>query len=416
MISVDDLTVSYGGATVLDDVSLSVDPGTFVGLVGPNGAGKTTLLRAMSAALTPESGSVDVCGESIHGLSARAASRRVAVVPQDTTVSFSFPVRDLVAMGRTPHRSRFTTATHEDHRAVDEAIDRVGITDLADRPVDELSGGERQKVTIARALAQETPVLLLDEPTASLDVNHQVETLELVRELVLDGKTAVAAIHDLSLAARYCDELALLSGGDIVAAGAPDTVLTRPRLRASFDAETVLTRNPVTESVTVTPLARPVETLECSVHVVGNGSVAARTLERLANADATVSVGPAPPGDALVETARLLGVDSLLADPYAALDETTVASLREAVATADVVVLAEPHLSAGNRGVIDAVADAESVVVVEDGPWRSRVASELHSRYASVRDRATVLDAETVTGAIQAALGSSGTMADSYQD
>ncbi|WP_435318168.1 ATP-binding cassette domain-containing protein [Haloarchaeobius sp. TZWSO28] len=415
MITVDGVTVAYGDATVLDDVSLSVDSGTFVGLVGPNGAGKTTLLRAMSAALTPESGTVEVCGEPIHDLSARAASRQVAVVPQDTTVSFSFPVRDLVAMGRTPHRSRFTTATPEDHRAVDEAIERVDIADLAARPVDELSGGERQKVAIARGLAQETPVLLLDEPTASLDVNHQVETLELVRELVADGKTAVAAIHDLSLAARYCDELVLLAGGDVVASGEPDSVLTRPRLRESFDAETVLTRNPVTESVTVTPLARPVESLDCSVHLVGNGSVAARTLERLANADAEVSVGPAPPGDALLETARLLGIDSLLANPYAALEEATVASLRAHIADAEVVVLAEPYLSDGNRAVLDAVDSVDSLVVVEDGPWRSHVASDLHSDYSRVREAATITDPETVAIAVRATQ-SAEQLADYYQD
>ncbi|WP_267639331.1 ATP-binding cassette domain-containing protein [Haloarchaeobius amylolyticus] len=416
MISVADVTVAYGDATVLDSVSLSVDAGTFVGLVGPNGAGKTTLLRTMSAALAPETGSITVCGEDVQALSAKAASRQVAVVPQDTTVSFSFPVRDLVAMGRTPHRSRFTTARPEDHRAIDDAIERVGIADLADRPVDELSGGERQKVAIARALAQETPVLLLDEPTASLDVNHQIETLELVRELVADGKTAVAAIHDLSLAARYCDELALLAGGDIVASGEPDSVLTRPRLRESFDAETVLTRNPVTESVTVTPLAQSVDALDRRVHVLGNGSVAARTLERLASADAAVTVGPAPPGDAVVETARLLGVDPLLSDPYTALDEASVDSLRAHVAESDVVVLAEPHLSAGNSAVLDVVAEADSLVVVEDGPWRASVAGDLHSRYAQVRERATVTDPETVARAVQAAGQTPERPPNSYQD
>ncbi|WP_435358120.1 ATP-binding cassette domain-containing protein [Haloarchaeobius sp. DFWS5] len=389
-IHVDDVSLSYGDVPVLDGVSLSVDEGSFVGLVGPNGAGKTTLLRTVSAALEPETGTVEVYDESMHDLSSKAASRRVSVVPQDSTISFSFPVRDLVDMGRTPHRSRFARATAKDTRAVEDAIDRVGIRELADRPVDELSGGERQKVVLARALAQEAPVLLLDEPTASLDVNHQVETLELVRDLVADGKTAIAAIHDLSLAARYCDELVLLADGDVVATGEPDEVLTRPRLRDSFDAETVLTRHPVTESVTVTPLARAPDSLDARVHVVGTGSVAARTVERLESADATVSVGPAPPGDAVVETARLLGVPTTLTEPYSPVDEDTLSALRERVSTADTVVLADLHVTAGNRDVLSAVRDATSLVCVEDGQWRSRVESDYHDAYRRLRERAVV--------------------------
>ncbi|WP_435332541.1 ATP-binding cassette domain-containing protein [Haloarchaeobius sp. TZWWS8] len=403
MIRLDDVSVSFGDATILDGVSLSVDDGSFVGLVGPNGAGKTTLLRTVSAALAPGSGTVRVGGDSMQVLGSKAASRRVAVVPQDTTISFSFPVRDFVAMGRTPHRSRFSRATAEDERAVDDALARVGIEELASRPVDQLSGGERQKVVIARALAQETPVLLLDEPTASLDINHQVETLELVRELVADGKTVVAAIHDLTLAARYCDELVLLADGDIVATGEPDEVLTRPRLRDSFDAETVLTRNPVTESVTVTPLARAPDELDCTVHVVGTGSPAARVVERLVTADATVSVGPSPPGDAVVETARLLDVDTTLSDPYSPLSGEAVAELEMRAAESDVVVLADLHVTDGNRAVLDAVADSDSLVFVEDGPWRSRVASDYHTTYQRIRDRAVVAEPETVLGAVVSA-------------
>ncbi|WP_435349380.1 ATP-binding cassette domain-containing protein [Haloarchaeobius sp. HRN-SO-5] len=401
MIRLDDVTVSFGDATVLDGVSLSVDDGTFVGLVGPNGAGKTTLLRTVSAALTPDSGAVTVAGDPIHRLGSKAASRRVAVVPQDTTVSFSFAVREVVAMGRTPHRGRFEPSTREDGDVVDDALGRVGATHLARRRIDELSGGERQKVVVARALAQETPVLLLDEPTASLDVNHQVETLELVTDLVADGKTVVAAIHDLSLAARYCDELALLGDGGLVSVGPPEDVLTRDRLAASFDAQTALTRNPVTDSLTVTAVARQQETVDRRVHLVGSGPTAARTLERLVGTDARVTVGPVAPGDALAEAARLLDVPVEHRAPQEPADAASLTDARARMDRADVVIVAAPALAVGDSGLFDALMDCDPLVVVDDEDrWDDHVPPASTDRAADLRRHGVRADPGEVVEAV----------------
>ena len=254
-IDVSDLSVTLGGVSVLDSVSTSVDEGRFVGLVGPNGAGKTTLLRAINGALTPDRGTVRVAGQDIAGLGSRATSRLVATVPQSTASAFDFPVRHVVAMGRTPHVGRLGTRTAADRAAVDEAMARAAVADLADRPVTDVSGGERQRVVLARALAQDTPVLLLDEPTSDLDVNHQVRTLELVADLVDEGRTVVAAIHDLDLAARYCDRVALLAGGKLRAVGTPDEVLTAERLERVFDTPVEVGENPATGTASVTALS-----------------------------------------------------------------------------------------------------------------------------------------------------------------
>ncbi|MBB6646248.1 ATP-binding cassette domain-containing protein [Halobellus sp. MBLA0160] len=254
LLAVDGLRVRLGGATVLDNVDATADRGRFVGLVGPNGAGKTTLLRTIAGAITPDEGRVTVDGERIHDLSSKAASRLVATVPQDTTVAFEFDVRTVIEMGRNPHRSRFGGWTESDAAAVDRALDRTDTRQFADRPVTSLSGGERQRVLLARALAQDAPVLLLDEPTGSLDINHQVRTLDLVSDLVSGGRTALAAVHDLDLAARYCDDLLLLSGGRVVAAGPPASVLTESVLRDVFGADAVVSENPVTGTVSVTAL------------------------------------------------------------------------------------------------------------------------------------------------------------------
>lgn len=180
MLDVSDLAVSFGEQSVVSGVDFSVDRGSLVGLVGPNGAGKTTVLRAVKGTLNPDNGTVCVDGEPISDRSAKAVSRLVASTPQGTALSFDFSVRQTVEMGRTPHLGRFDRMDEADRRAVERAMERASVTQFADRPFTLLSGGERQRVLLARALAQETPVLLLDEPTANLDINHAVRTLSLI--------------------------------------------------------------------------------------------------------------------------------------------------------------------------------------------------------------------------------------------
>ena len=255
VLAVEDLSVDLGSNDILDGVSLTADTGDLVGLVGPNGAGKTTLLRAIQGTVGSTAGSITVDGHDIRSLSAREAGRLVATVPQETRLSFSFSVEDAVAMGRNPHIGRFGTANADDRRAVREALADTDLTELADRPVTELSGGERQRVLLARAFAQATPLLLLDEPTSNLDINHAVNTLDLVRSVVDEPRTAVAAIHDLNLAARYCDRLVLLAEGSVVEAGGPEAVLTSETLEAAFDARTVVANDPTTDSPRVTALS-----------------------------------------------------------------------------------------------------------------------------------------------------------------
>ena len=258
MIDVDNVSVTLGDSEVLSEVSLSVADGEFLGLVGPNGAGKTTLIRTVNGLIDPDVGCVRVDGRAVDRCTAREVGRLVATVPQDTTVAFDFPVRDIVEMGRTPHHSRFGTPTESDREAIERALSRTDTAGFADRPVGELSGGERQRVVLARALAQETPVLLLDEPTASLDIGHQARVLDLVDELAAEGRTVVAAIHDLDLAARYCDRIALLHDGRLVASGTPAEVLTADRVGHVFGTTVSVETDAVTgtPSVTVRPEER----------------------------------------------------------------------------------------------------------------------------------------------------------------
>jgi len=219
---------------VLAGVDLQVQRGEVVALLGPNGAGKSTLLQLLLGWLRPESGEVRLSGERVLSLSRREIARRVAFVPQDVRVDFAFTVRELVAMGRLPHLGRFRTEGHDDLEIVDNALAATEITAFAERSLLELSGGERQRAHIARALAQNTDLFLLDEPTASLDIEHQLGVLGLVNSLATGGKAAVVALHDLPLAVRFATRLVVLAGGDVVASGPPDQVVTAELLRRHF--------------------------------------------------------------------------------------------------------------------------------------------------------------------------------------
>ena len=231
-----------GGVSCSD---LRVMKGQFVGLLGPNGSGKTTLLRVMAGLLEPTEGVVRLEGADLRLLGPRRVARTLAVVPQtQPSGDFPFVALDVVAMGRYPHRPRFQSETAEDWAIARGAMTQTDTAQFADRAVTTLSGGERQRVTVARALAQTPEILLLDEPTANLDLAHQLQLLQLVRRWVTErGFSAVAALHDLELASRFCDRLVLLSRGDIVADGPPAEVLTPPRLADVFNVCATVTPN-----------------------------------------------------------------------------------------------------------------------------------------------------------------------------
>ncbi|MFB8210581.1 ABC transporter ATP-binding protein [Streptomyces sp. NPDC056010] len=227
-----------GGRLLLDGVTLAPEPGTTVGLIGPNGSGKSTLLRILAGVLAPHAGVVTLDGEPLPAVGRRAVARRVAVVDQHAATQDELSVLDVVRLGRIPHRRAWAAPTGEDAAAVDEALERTGLTGRRDQSWHTLSGGERQRVQIARALAQRPRELLLDEPTNHLDIQHQLELLSLVASLPL---TAVVALHDLNLAAMFCDRIVVLSGGRAVAGGTPAQVVTEELIEEVYRVRSVVT-------------------------------------------------------------------------------------------------------------------------------------------------------------------------------
>jgi iron complex transport system ATP-binding protein len=242
---------------VLDDVSLDAPAGRIVGLLGPNGSGKTTLLRVMARMLRPDAGRVEIDGESIAGMSPRALAQRIAVVPQDTHTTFDVSVIDLVLMGRYPHLGPFALEGPADLGIARDALAATGTEAFESRAFATLSGGEKQRVVIASALAQSSDVLLLDEPTAALDLRYQLEITELLARLNADrGTTMIVSTHDLNLAAALCHDVVLLRDGRVLAHGPTAATLTTEHIRALYDVEADVQVHPRAGHVTVVPLAR----------------------------------------------------------------------------------------------------------------------------------------------------------------
>ncbi|MEU2363890.1 ABC transporter ATP-binding protein [Streptomyces noursei] len=253
------LTLSYEERTVVEGLDLDVPDGAVTVVVGPNACGKSTLLRALGRLLRPRRGAVLLDGTDLAKIPTRKIAQSLGLLPQTPVAPEAITVGDLVARGRQPHQRWWQQWSAEDERAVVEAMARTDVATLADRPVDELSGGQRQRVWIAMALAQETDLLLLDEPTTYLDIAHQVEVLDLVRQLNHErDRTVVAVLHDLNQAARYADHLVAMKAGRIVAQGRPGDVVTADLVREVFGLDSVVVPDPVTGSPLVVP-GRPWE-------------------------------------------------------------------------------------------------------------------------------------------------------------
>ena len=251
VIAAREVSCEVGATLLLDRVNLAADRAQLIGLIGPNGAGKSTLLRAIAGILGHDHGAVLLDGAEIGSMSPKDIASNLALVPQIAPYTHSFTSLELVLMGRYPHLGRFQIESESDRDIARSAMALTETEKLSDRTLDTLSGGERQRVFVSRALAQKPRVLLLDEPTSNLDILHQLKVLGLVRRLVDTGLTAIAAIHDLHLAARYCDHLVLLSGGRVASTGTPEQVLSPENIESAFGVRSAVYRDERTGSLAI---------------------------------------------------------------------------------------------------------------------------------------------------------------------
>lgn len=358
----DAVSFAYSRDLILREVSLTVTKGEMVGVLGPNGAGKSTLLKLAAAALRPERGRVLVHGDDVRHQSRTAVARQIAVVPQDFDVQFSYTVRQIVELGRTPYLGAWGVAGKMDRAAVQSALDETGTSALAERVFNELSGGERQRVLVALALAQDAGIVLLDEPTAHLDIKHQIEVLDLLRQLNQErGITIVAVLHDLNLAARYFPRLVLYKRG-VVADGSPAQVLRGELLSAVYETPVQVGILRGAEHLSVLPpgyarandqRAAGEETHRASAHVVAGGGSGELLMRSLADARIVFTAGPLNVGDSDYELAQRLAMLTLAEPPYAPISSQGVSSARERMLAAQAVVICPAPLGPGNVALLE---------------------------------------------------------------
>lgn len=355
---------------VLRGVSIDAAQGELLGILGPNGSGKTTLLRVMAGYLHPWDGDVSLGGRPLQQMDARELSRKRAVVEQRLSAPFAFPVYDYVLLGRTPYLSRFRSAGAADHHAVVEALDRTHTLHLQDRDVSELSGGELQRVMIARALAQEPRFLLLDEPTSHLDIRHQLEVMNLLADLSRDI-AVVTIVHDINLAARYCHRVALLGGGRVRVDGAPSTVLTPASLEETFDVTALkrfLPENRGHQFIFSLP-PKNQHGHGRRVQIICGGGTGMHVLLSLDAAGYEVGVGVLNEGDEDLSIARSLGCETITSPPFSEIDSGARTALARACERADALVVVAMPVGPGNLANLEVVSEyaGEKPVILLDG-------------------------------------------------
>lgn len=360
------VSAAYGARRALQEVDLEVRPGEVVGLVGPNGSGKSTLLRVALGFLPPSEGTVELFGVPVDRLSPRERARRVAWVPQEEAPRDDVPLEEYVLYGRYAHLRRFESEGPSDRARVAEALRAADLADRARSGILSLSGGERQRALLARALVQEAPLLLLDEPTAHLDIGHQLDLLERARALARERSVAVlVALHDLNLAARYADRIVALFRGRKYSEGSPGSVLSEALLARVWGVRARLRRDPRSATPYLVPEAPLGPTPGPSrgpdrpgpVHVIGGGGAATAVLETLVEEGFEVSVGVLPLLDTDAETAERLDVPAILELPFAPIGPESRAALADALDRARAVVIAPAAVGTPNLANWQAVAE-----------------------------------------------------------
>jgi iron complex transport system ATP-binding protein len=406
LIEVGHLSVRYGARLALQDVSLEIRPGEFVALAGPNGAGKTTFVRAVLGLVPVSEGEVRVRGTPLSGLSYRDRARAMAWLPQEEQPQDNVPILDYVLFGRYAHIPPFYSEDSADFARAEEALRSVDLWDRRDSGIWEVSGGERQRVLLARALAQDAPILLLDEPTSHLDVAHQLEMLDRMERWRREaGRAVVAAMHDLNLAARYADRIVVLSHGRRVEDGRPEAVLSTPLLRTVWGIDAELRRDASTGLPYLIPTLSsrlgerpaPSSRLRGPVHVVGGGGAASASLRALVEDGFVVTTGVLALFDTDSDTARELEVPTVLEVPFVELSEKARAENRALLAASAAIVVAPFAVGASNLGNLEdvrAIAGSRPTFLLDAASMERR--DFTGGRAVALRDELVASHAEDV--------------------
>lgn len=379
VLSVNDLTIEINNFKILNKVSFSFEKGKFYSIIGPNGSGKTTLLRTVAGLLKPQMGQVLFENENINTMDSKKRAGLIAMLPQNAHIETTFTVQEIVEMGRYHKNSSvFRGLTKEDKLLVKKSMELVGVENLAKRSFSPLSGGEKQRVLLARALCQQPEILLLDEPTASLDINYQLEILKLLKDLNIDKKlTIITILHDIQLAAKFSEEMIFMNKGKIYTSGTPQDVVTSDTLKEVYNVRSNIHYDPFTKEMVIKTMDRYIELDdETKIHLIAGGGSGVNILELFGENNPNLSIGVVNEGDLDWKKAENLGINIVDIEPYGIITEESHTRNLELAFSADVVILCNTPFGNGNLKNLEAVKYAvekkKKVLIIGDKEFSHR--------------------------------------------
>ena len=398
IVRMESVDFRYPERQIFSGLSLSLERGEVLGLIGPNSSGKTTLLKLMDGLLRPQRGRILLAERNLDQIPRAQVARTIAVVPQAMEVPFSFTVGEIVLMGRAPYLTRFGWEKQKDLDVAHEAMALTDVAGLGERTFWGLSQGERQRVLIARALAQEPKVILLDEPTSHLDINHQVEINELIRGLNLQkGLTVLHISHDLNLAAEYCHRVILLHRGSVFSAGVPSEVITEENIRRVYETKVLVEKNPLSGAPRITLLGKgkmEPSGPQRTVHIICGEGSGVDSARRLLLRGYRVSLGVLNTGDTDQKIGRTLGLPMALEGPFSAISERGMEENRKLIEKADLVLVERFHVGPGNldnlRAALEALDKGKKVIVLENNLEYDFTGGEAKACYQRLKEREAV--------------------------
>lgn len=352
ILKIEKLSISYGNKEILKDINITINEGEFVGIIGPNGTGKSTLIKAITDIIDISKGKITINGMDNRKISRRDRAKIIAVVPQEYSIDFNFNAFDIVMMGRNPHMYNKKGMENNNFEIVQEAMLMTNTWKLKDSIYNELSGGEKQRVIIARAIAQQTKVILLDEPTSHLDIHHQLEIMELIRMLnVKKNITIIAVLHDLNLAARFSHRLILLNDSKVMVDGTPEEVIDKKYLSKVYKMEMIIRENKVISAMEIVPLRVIKENLNVKstkIHVICGGGSGEQIIERINSLGFEVTCGVLNQGDSDWDICRLIGIKCLEALPFSDINERETLENKKLMESSDMVLVTDVPFGKGN--------------------------------------------------------------------
>lgn len=401
-LKIENLEFEINGSKILENISIEAHKGEFIGLIGPNGAGKSTFLKCINGINKATQGSILLNGKSLVQLDSRSIAREVALMHQNTTVTFPFPALDIVLSGRYPHLGRMRRESAEDYAIARRYMEFTDTLQFERRPVNQMSGGERQRVLFAKILAQETDIILLDEPTASLDISFEEQIFEYCRKLCRRGKTVIAAVHDLKTASRFCSRLVLMKDGSVIADGTPEEVMTSGNLSESYGVKALVYRDRVSGDLDfhihglgrIRGMAEGESAAGKKVHIIGGGGSASGIFRMLFERGCSITAGVFAHGDTDIDSGSVFGADIIVGKPFSEIADEDYMRNVEMIKAADVVILCDMPFGFQNIRNLDAAAYAKRLVIIEEEAPEGRdfTGGAALGKYGELKGKAIVVN------------------------